>query len=205
MLLRGTIVALAGLALGALTGLALLAVNANVTTIAPRQISVGKAQIGGPFQLIDHTGKSRTDQDFRGKHMLVFFGFLHCPDICPAALQIVSEVLERLGEKQQRLVPLFITVDPERDTPKQLAAYLSHFSPRIIGLTGSPDQIKAAATAYRAYYKRVPVSEDPSNYTMDHSTIIYLMGPDGRYVMHFTHATSAITMANRLQNMLKSP
>ncbi len=139
--------------------------------------------VGGPFRLTDHNGRTVTDQDFRGHPFLVFFGFTHCPDVCPTALFEVSEVLGKLGPDAARASALFITVDPERDTPEQMKDYLSSFDPRLVGLTGDPAAIAAVAKAYRVYVKKVPL--EGSDYTMDHTALVYLMDKDGRFVAPF--------------------
>lgn len=163
---------------------------------------VGQALVGGPFTLTDHTGKTVTDRDFRGKHMLVFFGFTFCPDVCPTALQVVAAALDKLGPKADRIVPLFITIDPERDTPQQMAQYVRSFSPRLIGLTGTQAEIDTVLKEYRVYAQKVPDPKSSAGYTMDHSAIIYVMGVDGAYRTHFTHTTDADAMAERLAKML---
>src|SRR5437870_2948585 len=127
--------------------------------------------IGGPFALVDHTGATRTEQDFRGKLVLVYFGFTYCPDVCPTDLQAMGLAVDKLDGAADRVQPLFITVDPERDTVAHLAQYVPMFHPRFIGLTGTPAAIHAAAAAYRAYYAKVPLSE--GDYTVDHSSFIY--------------------------------
>ena len=161
--------------------------------------SVGKAAIGGPFSLVDHNGKPVTDKSYGGEFLLVFFGFTYCPDICPAALQTVTATLEKLGDKANRLRPLFITVDPDRDTPEQLKLYMSNFHSRITGLTGTPEQIDAVAKAYRVYFRKVEDASNSDGYTMDHSAFIYLMAPSGDYVTHFTHVTPPDKMFERLR------
>jgi protein SCO1 len=140
------------------------------------------AAIGGPFTLTDQNGRNVTDQDFKGKPFLVFFGFTHCPDVCPTTLFEVSEVLGKLGPDAERVSALFITIDPERDTPAQMKDYLSSFNPRLLGLTGDPAAIAAVAKAYRVYVKKVPQGDD---YTMDHTALVYLMDKDGRFVAPF--------------------
>ncbi len=162
----------------------------------------GKALVGGPFSLIDDTGKRVTDQDYRGRYMLVFFGFTSCPDICPAGLQLISAALENLGAKADRVTPIFISVDPERDTPAKIAAYVKNFSPRLVGLTGTPDDIGKVTKAYKVYYKKVPNNSVPGDYGMDHTSIIYLMDPDGEYVSHFTPSTSVDEMTAKLDKIL---
>ena len=153
-------------------------------------IQTGKALIGGPFTLTDHTGKRVTEKDFLGKYMLVFFGFTHCPDICPSGLQVMSAALERLGDKAKDVVPVFITLDPERDTPEKIGEYVKSFDARFVGLTGSKEEVAAAAKAYRVYYQFVPDEKNKGEYTIDHAAIIYLMGKDGEFVTHIPHATS---------------
>ncbi len=139
--------------------------------------------IGGPFRLIDQNGKAVTEQDMKGKPFLVFFGFTHCPDVCPTTLFDVSEVLRSLGPDADRAGALFITVDPERDTTAALKDYLGSFDPHVRGLTGDADALAAVAKEYRVYYKKVPL--DGGDYTMDHTAIVYLMDKDGRFVSPF--------------------
>ena len=134
--------------------------------------------IGGPFQLVDHTGKTVSDADFRGRPMAVFFGFTHCPEVCPTTLVQLGALTTKLGAAADRLQILLITVDPERDTPEQLALYLQSFDPRVVGLTGSRAQVEAALAAYKAYAKKIPTAE---GYTMDHTASVYLMRADGRF------------------------
>ena len=134
--------------------------------------------IGGSFTLVDHNGVRRTDADFRGKLMLVYFGFSSCPDICPTDLQAIGLALDQLGNAGEEVQPVFITVDPERDTPQLLADYVPMFHPRLIGLSGDATSIREAASAYRVYYAKVPRT-DGSNYTVDHSGFIYLMDRGG--------------------------
>ncbi len=140
------------------------------------------AAIGGPFKLIDQNGQVVTDQDLKGRPFLVFFGFTHCPDVCPTTLFEVSEILRALGPDADRARALFITVDPERDTPAAMKDYLSSFDPHLTGLTGDPAEIAAVAKAYRVYFKKVPLDE---GYTMDHTAIVYLMDKTGRFVSPF--------------------
>jgi protein SCO1/2 len=172
------------LVLGAfVAGLALFsAVIFIVTGRPPAPITMPSA-IGGPFQLVDQNSKPITDQDLKGQPFLVFFGFTHCPDVCPTTLFEVSEVLRALGPEGSRMRALFVTVDPERDTPGKLKDYLSSFDPRLIGATGDEAAIKAVEKAYRVYAKRVPL--DGGGYTMDHTAIVYLMDKTGRFVAPF--------------------
>jgi protein SCO1/2 len=138
--------------------------------------------VGGPFTLQDGNGKQVTDRDFRGKYMLVYFGYTFCPDVCPTTLNEVADALEHLGTKANELQPIYITVEPKRDTPAVVQQYVTAFSPRLIGLTGTPEQIAAVAQAYRVYYAEHRTGSGPNDYTMDHSSILYLMGPDGKFI-----------------------
>ena len=167
--------------------------------------SVGQVLVGGPFTLTDHTGKRVTDEDFRGKFLLLFFGYTNCPDVCPTALQIMAAALDKLGQNAQRITPVLISVDPEHDTPAVLASYVQSFHPRLVGLTGSPAEIDAVTRAYRVYVKKVPDPKSTTGYSIDHSSIIYVMGPDGTYRAHFTHATTPDAMADRLAGLLQKP
>jgi protein SCO1/2 len=168
--------------------LAGLVVCFGVVLIVSGRLSAPVAQqiaaIGGPFKLTDQNGQAVTDQDLKGHPFLVFFGFTHCPDVCPTTLFEVSEILRALGPDADRMRALFITVDPERDTPALMKDYLSSFDPHLAGLTGDPAAVAAVAKAYRVYFKKVPL--DQGGYTMDHTAIIYLMDKDGRFVSPFS-------------------
>ena len=158
--MRLKVVAVSALSLmfGMLTAVAVFPNSIRGFLDQPKSWSVGKAQIGGPFQLIDHNGNSVSDKTYAGKHLLVFFGFTYCPDICPATLQKVSVMMDTLGSKANNLKPLFISVDPEQDTIAQLKLYMSNFDNRITGLTGSTEQIADAVKVYRAYAQQ-PLKE----------------------------------------------
>jgi cytochrome oxidase Cu insertion factor (SCO1/SenC/PrrC family) len=177
-------------AVGAAAVLALtVAGGAAWFVLAPAISSMagGEATVGGPFTLTDQHGVEVTEQDFAGRYMLVYFGYTYCPDICPLSLANMTQAVDLLPPDQaDQVVPIFITVDPERDTVNQLAEYAPLFHPRLVALTGSPEAIKAAAQAYRVYFAKAG-KDDTDDYLMDHSTFIYLMGPDGRYVRHFAH------------------
>ncbi|HMK80133.1 MAG TPA: SCO family protein [Xanthobacteraceae bacterium] len=140
--------------------------------------------IGGPFKLTDQNGKTITDQDLKGHPFLVFFGFTHCPDVCPTALADISDIFDKLGGDADKVNALFITVDPERDTPQALKDYLSSFNARLIGVGGDADALAAVAKAYRVYYKKVPLKD--GDYTMDHTAIVYLMDKNGQFVAPFS-------------------
>jgi len=141
----------------------------------------GRASVGGSFELTDQTGRRRRDVDFRGKLVVLYFGYTYCPDVCPTELQSISLALDKLGAASEVVQPLFITVDPERDTPARLADFVSSFHPRLIGLTGSPAEIRQTAIAYRTFFAK---HEDAtsSDYSVDHTGFIYLIGQDGRYL-----------------------
>jgi cytochrome oxidase Cu insertion factor (SCO1/SenC/PrrC family) len=144
----------------------------------------GEALIGGPFELVDQNGNTVTDQTFKGKLTLVYFGFTFCPDACPTALGVMSAALDKLDVAADRVVPVFITVDPDRDTPPVMKDYVSNFHPRMVGLTGTPEQIAKVAKAYRVYYQKA-AGTAPDDYVMDHTMLIYLMDGDGKYITHF--------------------
>jgi cytochrome oxidase Cu insertion factor (SCO1/SenC/PrrC family) len=200
--LRLVLYILAGFALGAVVAIAVIPGARERLLPAAGMPSVGRALVGGPFTLTDQDGRRVTDQDFRGKFMLVYFGFTYCPDVCPTALQVMAAALDKLGPKGERVTPVLISVDPERDTPAQLSRYVKSFHPRLVGLTGSPQEVEAAAKAYRVYVKKVPDPKSTAGYTMDHTSIVYVMGPDGQYLAHFTHATSPDVMAEGLARLL---
>jgi cytochrome oxidase Cu insertion factor (SCO1/SenC/PrrC family) len=140
----------------------------------------GRGPIGGPFTLTDHTGRTRSDSEFRGRLMIVYFGYTFCPDVCPTDLQAITIALNALGPRAAEVQPIFITIDPERDT-KVLAEYISAFHPSLIGLTGSPAEIRRVANAYKAFYTKVS-DERTGEYSIDHSGVIYLMGRNGEYL-----------------------
>jgi protein SCO1/2 len=153
----------------------------------------GKEPIGGSFTLIDHTGKPRTDADFRGKLMLVYFGFSFCPDVCPTDLMAIGQAVDKLGPAGDAVQPLFITVDPDRDTPAHLADYVPSFHSRLVGLTGDAAQIRDVARLYRVFYAKVAI-EGAAEYTVDHSGFIYLMDRDGKYLGFFPPGTPSDRM-----------
>lgn len=150
------------------------------TTRPPQQSFVEKVRIGGPFSLIDQHGRTITEQALRGKPTLIFFGFTHCPEICPTTLHAMTKLLETLESDADKVNVVFISVDPERDTPQQLAAYLDAFDNRIIGLTGSLEDITATARSFRIYYRKVPLEN--GYYTVDHTTLIYLLDAYGTFI-----------------------
>jgi len=159
-------------------------------------------EIGGPFALIGPGGAPITDKSFPGKYLLIFFGYTYCPDVCPTTLTSVAGALDRLGPLAAKIQPLFITVDPQRDTVDVLQSYVGHFDKRIIGLTGSPASIEAAEKAYRVYAAPSRTGDGPNDYLMDHSAIVYLMDPQGAFVTVLDHASPAEQMAKDLTSVL---
>jgi cytochrome oxidase Cu insertion factor (SCO1/SenC/PrrC family) len=163
---------------------------------------IATAAIGGAFELVDQTGRTRTEADLAGKFSLIYFGFTYCPDACPTALLAMSEALDRVGPAlAARVQPVFVTVDPERDTVQQMNAYVTAIDDRLMGLTGSAEQVARAARAYRVFYRKA-TPKDSADYLVDHTSLIYLMGPDGKYVSHFTHETSVERIEETLRRTL---
>jgi protein SCO1/2 len=171
-----------------------------VTGYAPSPVGQAVAAVGGPFQLTDQSGKAVTDADMKGKPFLVFFGFTHCPDICPTTLFDMSQLMKELGPDADRTGALFITVDPDRDTPKVMKDYLSNFDPHVRGLTGDPTAINAAIRAYRVYAKKVPLEN--GDYTMDHTALVYLMDKNGHFVAPFDVSRTPAAEAADLRRFL---
>ena len=160
------------------------------------------ADIGGPFRLIDHTGKRVTEADFKGRFMLLFFGYTLCPDVCPAELQTMGRAMDRLAAKGDKIVPVFISVDPERDKPAVLKRYVAAFHPRMVGLTGSAAEVKAAAKAYKVYYRKQPGAKPgDTKILMDHTSFIYLVGPDGKVVALIRGGTRPEVLAKELARL----
>jgi len=164
--------------------------------------TAGTVAIGGSFRLVDQNGNERNDAEFRGKLMMIYFGYAFCPDACPTALQAMTVALDRLGPASDQVTPIFITVDPERDTAAQLKLYAENFHPRLVALTGSAEQVAEAAKAYRVYYAKQKDANTTGGYLMDHTSIVYLMARDGRYLTHFTHTTSPDAMASEIKKYL---
>lgn len=163
------------------------------------------ALIGGPFEMTDQDGRRVSDKDFLGKPMLVSFGYTYCPDVCPTQLFEISQALAALGPAAQRLQPVFVTVDPARDTPDALKSYLSNFAQGYRGLTGSADDVAAIARVYRVYYAKVDNPGAPSSYTMDHTSIVYLMDAKGRFFKHFSvKSGDSAKLADQLKQALEA-
>ncbi|MBW6396533.1 SCO family protein [Roseomonas sp. HJA6] len=166
------------------------------------QLAQGVA-LGGPFTLVDQTGRTVTERDFAGKPLLVYFGFTYCPDVCPTELGTIAAALDAMGPAGERVTPVFISIDPERDTPAAMADYVSRFHPRMVGLTGSAEQVAQAARAYRVYYAKVQ-PRDSTDYLMDHSSFIYFVGPDGRVRSLFRPETTPEAIAAAVNAQLRA-
>jgi cytochrome oxidase Cu insertion factor (SCO1/SenC/PrrC family) len=173
-------------------------------------VGAGVALIGGPFTLVDQSGTQRSDLDFRGKLMLIYFGYTHCPDACPTALQSMTDAIDTLGERGAGVESIFITVDPARDTPAHLKRYLESFHPRMVALTGDESAIVGVAKAYRIFYTKAKdqhaaagtAQSSNKDYLIDHSSFIYLMGRDGRYLTHFPGNASPEQLAEGIRKFL---
>lgn len=193
----------------ALAVVAAVLVGLSLSTLLPSSQEGASSQaqnralIGGPFELTDHKGNRVSEQDYAGQYKLIYFGFTYCPDVCPTELQTMSAALEEMGENAEKVQPLLITIDPERDTPEALAQYVGHFHSRLVGLTGTPEEIAAAAKAYRVYYAKVEDESSSAEYTMDHSSVIYFMGPDGGFLTHFGPGTAPSAMAERMNKLIE--
>jgi protein SCO1 len=184
-----------------LCGLALVfAAIVYVSGRSPSPIGSAVAAVGGPFHLKDQNGKPVSDEDLKGRPFLVFFGYTHCPDVCPTTLFDISQVMQKLGKDADRAGALFITVDPERDTPATLRDYLSNFDPHLRGLTGDPAAVNAAIKAYRVYAKKIPLEN--GDYTMDHTAVVYLMDKDGHFVAPFNLKQTPEAAAEQLRRYL---
>lgn len=178
-----------------------LAIIAGIAWVVA-DIGSGAPAIGGPFTLTDQNGKRVTDQDFRGKPTIIYFGYAYCPDVCPTSLLLMQTAVDQLGPQAAAKVnAVFITIDPERDTPSALKEYVAQFGSTMVGLTGTPEQIAAAAKAFRVYYQKVP-GKDGAPYLMDHSSIFYVMDRDFRFVKHFTHQSKAEDIAAALKPLM---
>jgi cytochrome oxidase Cu insertion factor (SCO1/SenC/PrrC family) len=166
-----------------------------------RTVTSGKIEVGGPFRLIDQNGKPRSNTDFGGKYLLIYFGYSFCPDVCPTTLGVISQALDQMGVDGNRIVPIFITIDPERDTPAVMKQYMAAFGPRFVGLTGDNATIAAVEKEYRVYAKKQPLDKGnpKGGYGMDHSSVIYLMRPDGRMVSYYDELISPDALTKDLK------
>jgi len=158
--------------------------------------------VGGPFTLQNSDGRTVTDQAFRGKYMLVYFGYTFCPDVCPTTLTHVADALDKLGPQAKLLTPIFITVDPQRDTPAVMKQYTAAFTPQLVGLTGTPEQIAKVAKEYHVYYAIHRTGPGPDDYSVDHSSVLYLMDPKGNFVAPVRADDSGDELAAELRRLL---
>lgn len=167
-----------------------------------REDRIGVPKLGGPFELVDQTGKLRTDEDFKGQYLLIYFGFVFCPDICPVEMEKQTHAVELVdAEVGKDVTPIFISVDPRRDTPAAIAEYCKEFHPRIVGMTGTPEQVKKVSRAYRVYYNE-GLKTDEQDYLIDHSIIHYFMGPDGKFIDFFGRNMTAREMADKMKEQI---
>jgi len=184
-------------------GVIAVAVGLATWMMTPSPTNDARPLIGGPFSLINQDGERVTEKDFRGRYMLIYFGYTYCPDVCPVDLQNMSVALDLLDPGVlDRVQPVFVTIDPERDTVEVVRKYVSLFHPKLLGLTGSEAEIAEAAKAYRVYRRKVD-SEAEGEYLMDHSAIMFLMDPDGNYLAHFSSGFAPQAMAARLAELVK--
>jgi len=184
-----------------LAGLGILLATALFLLQPQQQQSAGRVPIGGPFRLTSHEGKPFSDTDLKGKPFVVFFGFTHCPEVCPTTLYDLTQDLASLGSDADKLRVAFITVDPAQDTPELMKSYLSSFDPRIVGLTGTDEEIAAVAKAYKIYYRKVPTD---SGYTMDHSATIFLMDGKGDFYGTSNFQETAEIRRSKLKQLIKN-
>ncbi|MBT3991132.1 MAG: SCO family protein [Rhodospirillaceae bacterium] len=165
--------------------------------------SSGTPAIGGAYTLLDQNGKAVSHKTYQGKYVLIFFGYTFCPDVCPTTLTVFSSVMDLLGKDAAKVQPIFVTVDPERDTPEHLKSYLTHFHKSFAGLTGSVQQIEHVKKVFRIYAAKTAQDEkDPEDYLMDHSSVSYLMGPDGKFLTFFSYGLEAEAIATKLKEFL---
>ena len=181
-------------------GIALFALVAYVAYTDFAGTATNAGVIGGPLALIDQNGRAVTDKDFKGRWLIVYFGYTHCPDACPTALNSIGATLDQLGPKRARVTPVFITIDPARDTAAALKSYVASFGPEFVGLTGSDSAITAVEQAYHVYAAKHPTAD--GGYDMDHSSVLYVMDPNGRFVTNFADETDPTTLADRLKSLI---
>jgi protein SCO1/2 len=165
-----------------------------------RTVTSGKVQVGGPYTLTDQNGNKRSSADFHGKYQLIYFGYSFCPDVCPTTLSVMAQALEKLGGESRRVTPIFITIDPERDTPQVLGDYMKAFGPNFVGLTGGAAAIRDVEKKYRVYAVKKPLEKGA--YGMDHSSVLYLMGPDGKMISFYDEAISPDDLAKDLRRKI---
>jgi len=163
-----------------------------------QRTEVHLTDVGGPFALTDHHGRAVTEQDYRGRYMLIYFGYAWCPDVCPTELLVMGQAVDLLGDAGEQVQPIFITVDPARDTVESLAKYVVNFHPRLTALTGSEAQISAVADAYKVYFSKGEELDAADDYVVDHTDIMYLMGPDGALLEYFQTGRRPVDIAQTI-------
>lgn len=174
-----------------------------IASVTTKGVTTGTPTIGGAYTLVNQNGETVTEKTYQGKHVLIFFGYTFCPDVCPNTLTTFSTVMDLLGNDAAKVQPIFVTVDPERDTPENLKSYLTHFHKSFAGLTGSVAQIEAAIKVFRIYAAKSQQDEkDPDDYLMDHSSVSYLLGPDGKFMTFFSYGIEAEAIATKIKNLL---
>ena len=185
--------------------IAALAIAALALTQWPTKgpVGSGTALIGGPFTMVNQKNETVTEKDFRGHYTIYFFGYTFCPDVCPTELQVLTAALKELGPDAAKIIPVFVSIDPERDSPKIIGEYVANFDPRFVGLTGTPEQLAIIAKAFHVYYKKEADPKDAQNYGMDHPSILFLMGQDGKFAKHFPYSTDAKKLASDLKSVLE--
>lgn len=192
--------------LGTALGLGILAVGSYYVRSTPKSFVQDTTShlpdLGGPFRLVDQFGKTRTDQEFRGKYMLIYFGYSYCPDVCPMGLQNISAALQSLGTDLGRIVPIFITIDPERDDVKNLNLYAQNWHSSFIFLTGTPQELDPVMKSYKVYTSKVKPEGTEADYIMDHSALIYLIDREGNFIDFFPHTTNPAQIANKIRKHL---
>ncbi len=170
--------------------------------VSKPDLEVSQSIIGGPFEMVNHLGETVTQESFKGRHMLVYFGYTFCPDVCPTELQSMTVALNDMGEEADAITPVFVTIDPARDDVAAVRDYIGFFHPRLVGLTGTPEQVEAMTDAFGVFYARARDTGETTDYLMDHSSLIFLMDEDGRYVTHIRANTSPEAMARQLRDAL---
>ena len=188
----------------AATGFAALSMMERGQEVATMRVDPQAARFAADFELTDHNGMMQADEDFRGRWMLVFFGFTNCPDVCPMGLATIAQVMDDLGSKSEAVQPLFITIDPERDTPGVLATYVPQFGSGILGLSGTPDQIERTAKTFKIYYQKIEEAASPDSYTMGHTSAFLLFDPQGDFVRLYEYNQEPAVILSDLQKRLGS-
>lgn len=200
-----SLAALAGIVLGAVLWILTGPGQKPSGEVVSRAAETDLVTIGGPFSLTNQDGERVTDETYHGAYTLVYFGYTYCPDVCPLGLLFMQDLMDGLGKAGQKVQPVFITVDPDRDTPQVMKSYISSFHPRLQGLTGTPEEIAAVLKEYRVYARKALVagSEDPMDYTMDHMSVFYLMGPDGKHLTQLVSPTDLNQAVAQLKKYIK--